>query len=155
MKKEIAKIEIQKIPDYEMDLSYLGTFGDEAGTYAIEHTEQTRWSYKYFNAENVENMEQARKNYNIMMKYERGELFHIGIKAVATIHTSHDGNSWLINRITSGGVWGIEQGYKGDEEDIQSIIEEQKDELRDVLLALDFPADEIDEKLKLAQVVNV
>lgn len=49
---------------------------------------------------------------------------------------------------------GIEQGYKGDEEDIQSIINEQKDELRDVLLALDFPADEIDEKLKLAQVVD-
>jgi len=35
-------------------------------------------------------------------------------------------------------LWGIEQGYKGDSEDIKEIETEQSDELKSILSALGF-----------------
>lgn len=142
--KKIEKITIKHIPDYDVDLSWLGTFSDTAGKFAIEHTQgNTRNSYKYFNADNVENMKQAQQNYNHIMKYDSGDLYAIGIKAEADIRTSDDGKNWLINHISSGGLWGIEMGYPNDREDIKEIEQEQLADLKDVLLQLGFTEDEI------------
>ena len=141
--KKINKITIKHIPDDDDDLSYLGTFGNNKGEYGIEHNGE-RGSYPYFNAENVSNMKEAKQNYETMMKYERGDLYSIGIKAEAEIHTQQDGNSfWKIDKITSGGLWSIEQGYKNDQEDIESIEQEQLEELKLTLKEFGFTDEEI------------
>ena len=84
--KKITKITVKHIPDYNADLSYLGTFSNKKGEYAIEHNGE-RNSYKYFNAENVSNKKEAQHNYNTIMKYDSGDLYSIGIKAEAEIQT--------------------------------------------------------------------
>ena|ERR1035437_1461373 len=138
--KKITKITIKHIPDYDADLSWIGTFSDTAGEFAIEHKQTERGQYKYFNPQKgaCEDMKQARRDYETMMKYERGDLYCIGVKAEAEIQTSEQGNIWNINRVSSAGLWGIEQGYKDDKKDIKEIEDEQADELKDILTALGF-----------------
>jgi hypothetical protein len=138
--KKIEKIIIKHIPDYDTDLSWLGTFSNEKGEHAIEHSEGGR-TYKYFNADNVENMKQARQNYEEMMKFERGESLMIGIKAQAEIRTSYNGKTWLCNAVSSGGLWGIEDSNEDDY--IKEVEHEQLADIKDVLKELGFTDDEI------------
>lgn len=148
--KRIDKIIVNKIPDYDCDLDWLGKFSNDKGRFAIKHN-GGRNSLPYFNAENVENMKQAKQNYKQMMKFETGELYMIGIKCTARIATSEDGKTWLINSVSSGGLWGIEQGYKGDDKDIESTIEEQGEELEKVLKEFGFSDKEIKEAYLLKE----
>lgn len=138
--KKINKIVIEAIPDYDTDLSYLGKFSDEAGEFAIEHNGE-RGSYAYFNADNVENMKQAKQNYERVMQYDSGELQDYGVKAYAEIHTSDDGNSWLINKISSGGLWGLSSD--GSKADFEDEAENQLSDLQDVLIQFGFSGKEI------------
>jgi hypothetical protein len=142
--KKINKITIKHIPDYDADLSWIGTFSNEAGEFAIEH-KGDRNSCKYFNPQKgaCEDIKQARRDYKTIMKYDSGELYCIGIKAEAEIATSEDGNTWNINRVSSAGLWGIEQGYKGDKKDNIQVEDEQIDELHAILEALGFTQKEI------------
>lgn len=143
--KKINRITISHVVDNDHDLSMLGSFSDKPGKYAIEH-DGGRNSYRYFNAENVSNTKEARENYEEMMKFERGELYMIGVRAYADIATKDDENfkSWTINRISSAGIWGITQGYKNDTEDIKEIEQEQLAEIKDILASLGFTASEIE-----------
>ena len=140
--KKINKIVIEAIADYDTDLSYLGKFSDEAGEFAIEHEQNNNRSYKYFNADNVENMEQAKQNYKRMMEYENGELQDYGVKATAEIYTSDDGKTWLINKIQSGGLWGLSSD--GTADDFEDEPENQKMDLIDVLQEFGFTIQEIE-----------
>lgn len=139
--KKIKAITIKAIPDYDSDLSFLGTFGNEAGEFAIKHNGE-RNSYPYFNADNVENMEQAQANYERIMKYDNGELQDYGVKAEAEILTSDDGRNWLINKVSSGGLWGLSSD--GTVEEFEDEAENQKMELIDVLQEFGFTIQEIE-----------
>lgn len=142
MQKKIEKIEIKRIHDPHTDLSYLGEFSDTEGEFAIEHHGE-RGTYKYFNADNVENMEQAKQNYERMMKYEHGDLADYGVRAEAEVHTSVDGGgNWLINNLTSGGIWG--NPSDASESEFKSLENTELDELKKVLKAFGFSEDEIE-----------
>ena len=150
--KQIRKIVIEKILDENPHLDYLGEFSDTAGEFAIEHEKYTNRTYKYFNAANVENKKQAMENYRRMMLYENGTLCDYGVMATAEVLTSFDtgakmeggkilkGN-WLINKIHSGGLWGLSSD--GEQADFDNEAQNQKDELKDVLLEFGFTEDQI------------
>lgn len=84
--------------------------------------------------------------------YERGDFFYIGISADATILTSYDGKSWLINTITSGGLWGIESD--SNESYLESVRMEEENELKDILLAFGFSQEEITGALDASETVT-
>lgn len=138
--KKINKVIVERIPDYDTDLSYLGTFGNEAGKFAVKH-DGNRNDYPYFNADNVENMKQAKQNYNRIMKYDSGELCDYGVKATAEVYTSQDGKSWKIDKITSGGLWGLSSD--GSTAEFDSEAENQRAELTDILKEFGFSEKEI------------
>ncbi|RTL06167.1 hypothetical protein EKK58_06005 [Candidatus Dependentiae bacterium] len=138
--KKIKHIKIIRGVDYDADLSDYGKFSNSEGEYSIKHNGGNN-SYRYFNAENVYNMEEARENYERVMSYERGEWYSMYIKAEATLYTSCHENSWLINKIHSGGVYGYESD--GDEDYLKDEENSQLNELKDVLLTLGFTDDEI------------
>lgn len=135
--KKINEIKIKRIADYDTDLSYLGTFSDKQGEYSIEHIRGERNSYKYFNADNVSNMEEAEQNYKRIMKYETGNLMDYGVEAEAVIYTSDDGGkNWLINKISSGGLWGLSSD--GDEADFEAEENQQMEDLKITLKEFGF-----------------
>lgn len=148
MAKKINKIIIEHVFDNDFYPDYLGTFSDEPGQFAVLHDKDGRNfnHYKYFNADNVEDMEQAEQNYKEMMRIERGEEYFIGIKATAEIATSLDNvfpaGNWLINKIHSGGLYGISSD--ATEAEKQKEESNQLEELKDVLLALGFTSEEIE-----------
>ena len=142
--KKINRIIIKKLLDTDADLSYLGKFSDDAGEFAVKHSDEIK-EYKYFNAGNVDNIKQAKKNYKRIMDYEKGRWSMIGIRADAKISTGQKG--WmLVNTLSSGGIWGIEDDW--DVKDYQEIINEQLYELKDVLRKLGFSKMQI-EKAKV------
>ena len=122
--------------DSNPDLSWLGVFSETKGKFAIEHEPNNNRSYKWFNAENVSNQEEAQQNYDQMMKYVNGHANQIGITAYAQIQIAD-----TIQKITSMGLWGIDsdnnEGY------IAEINKGQLDDLCDVLHSLGFSKEEI------------
>ena len=144
METTIKRIIIKKEVDNDTDLSHLGSFSNEKGKYAIEHSLGDSRTLNYFNADNVEDMQQAQQNYKRIMQYENGSVCDYGITAYAKLSTDQDTVpvSFLINTISSGGLWGIssdsEQSY------IKSVGKEQLIELKKVLLSLGFTKKEID-----------
>lgn len=140
---KVEKIVIEHRPDYDAPLDYLGHFGDVKGEFGIEHKSDERNAYKFFNAENVENMKQARENYKRMMQFQNGEVLCYGIVAKAHILTSNDGGKTALkNTITSGGLWGIESD--SDEEYFDEVNLGELNELKSVLYALGFDDEQID-----------
>jgi hypothetical protein len=144
MNKKITKITLKRELDTDPDLSWIGTFDNEAKSeFAIEHEPDNHRTFNWFNPQEgaVENKKQAKRDYDRMMAYENGHWNMIGIKAVAEVQTSENGREWLINHISSGGLWGIESD--SDEEYKKEIEQEQLAELTDALLAFGFTAEEI------------
>ena len=138
--KKINKITIKRQYDENPDLSYLGTFSDEPGKYAIG-TSGNSDVFQWFNADNVGNMKQARQNFKRMMEFETGDVHCIGIRAEAEIVTGQE-NFGTLNWIKSGGLWGIDSDAG---EDVMKEVEgDQLMELMDILIELGFTAKEIE-----------
>lgn len=135
-KKSIIKVWIEHTVDTDPDLSWLGVFSDKPGEFAIKHEPNNSRTWAYFNAENVENMEQAQQNYNQMMKYENGHANQIGITAMASIKIAD-----TIQTLTSFGLWGIDND--SNESYIAEINKEQLDDLCNVLHETGFTKEEI------------
>jgi hypothetical protein len=87
----------------------------------------------------------ALQNYDRMEQLNNGYFHYIGISAEAKVLTSYDGKNWLINTLSSGGLWGIESD--SDSEYINEVQSEQLSELKDVLIEYGFTEQEINEKL--------
>lgn len=75
-------------------------------------------------------------------QYKNDEFCFIGIRVKTQILTSYDKNSWLINEIQSGGLWGTESD-SGDEY-FKEIAEEEKEEVKTILLSMGFNEEEIE-----------
>jgi hypothetical protein len=132
--KKINKIIIEHIPDYDADLDWIGTFDNEPKSeFAIEHDVGNPQTYSWFNPQNgaVENKKQAKEDYKRMLAYENGDWGMIGIKATAEVYTSQNGREWKIDKITSGGLWGIET-----DSSLEYKIEVEKDEEADLFETL-------------------
>ena len=129
--KKINKITVKRIPDEYPDTSYLGEYSNKPGKYAIERENCGHREFRYFNPnwENYQGLtekeikEYCQQDYERMESLNAGNWCFIGIKAEVEIQTSEDGKNWLINKISSGGIWGIESGsgedYLKEEEDGQ------------------------------------
>ena len=141
--KKIKKIIIKRIPDYDADLSWIGTFSNEPEEFAIEH-DGGRNSFKYFNPQKgaCENKKQAKRDYERIMAYDRGDWGMIGIMAEAETAVSIGNNCWKLDKITSGGLWGIETD--SDETYLTDIENEQLTELKDYLKEYGFTNEDIE-----------
>lgn len=109
-------------------LDHLGSFSNTQGDHPIKHN-GARDTYPYFNADNVENMEQARQNYKHRMEYENSQTWDICIRASAEIVTNG-----LCNIISSGGLYEI--NCDSDKDYIKTVQEEQLEELKSCLNSL-------------------
>lgn len=117
LKKQLRK-EIDECPD----LDYLGVFSNQFKEGAIKHSDDPR-VYTYFIPENPEYGE---KDYQRMLKYCSGEICDYGIWADAEVEICG-----VIQRIRSGGLWGISSD--SDEDEIIAIEKEQMAELEQIL----------------------
>jgi hypothetical protein len=127
MKRSFLKsITIKKEIDTDSDLSYLGSFSETPGKFAVKHSDNPR-EYKYFNAENIK---QAKENYNRIIEFENGSVYSLGITAEAEVHIQHHGYS-RVHYIHSAGLWGIESDSGNDY--IKEVAEEQIQDLRENL----------------------
>lgn len=115
--------------------------------------DRERGEYQYFNPGSVElyrsgdkdawrtaMRENAKRDYERMESLERGDFCFIGIRADAEIGIPEDStipsSPMTIQRITSGGLWGIESD--SDAPYLKSVEQEQLDELKQQLRAIGF-----------------
>jgi hypothetical protein len=72
-----------------------------------------------------------------LKEYDAGQFCFIGIKVSTEILTSlNEGKDWLINTITSGGLWGIESD--SDSTYLKEVEQEEMIELEKTLNGLGF-----------------
>ncbi len=133
--KQINFITVERLEDNDTYLGYLGEFASEPGEFAIAHNGGIN-EHPWFNADNVEDMEQAQQNYDRIMQFERGEVQHVGIQAKAELQVNG-----VLTTIESSGLWGIESD--SDDSYIIGIEQEQVDELKEMLLELGFSQKEV------------
>lgn len=81
------------------------------------------------------------QDFKRMESLEHGNFCFIGIRAEAEIQTSEQGKDWLINHISSGGLWGIESD--SPESYFKEVAQQELAELEKLLLELNFTAEEI------------
>lgn len=147
--KKISSISIIQDPDYDADMSDLGTFGPEPkDKFAVNHHKAqgfaNRNTFEWFNPQPgiCETKKDALSIYERMMDYEKGNWYMLSISATAHIQTSQDGKTWKLDKITSGGLYGIESD--ADESDKKEIASDQLQELKTTLQEFGFTKEEID-----------
>ena len=142
--KKLISITIERRPDYDADLSYLGTFDDNAKSdLAIEHEPNNHCVFHWFNPQpgTCETKEDAQKIYKRMMDYERGEWGMCSVRAVAEVQTSSTDSCWTRHEIASSGLYSIEDD--GDGNYFDEIGNDQLAELHGSLKDFGFSDDEI------------
>lgn len=148
MHKRIVQIGVKRMHDEHPDPSSVGRLtGEPLSPLSIPWEMASGWSEDarkgnaFFTSLNARTAEEARQDYDRMVDYQKGDWWYIGIRATARIETSHDGQTWLVNRVSSGGLWGIESD--AGEEYFQEVRGEELAELAGVLEALGFEKDAI------------
>lgn len=131
--KEIRKVTLCREVDVDPDLSYLGEFGSSRREGAIEHEPGNPRTYSYFYPANPK---YGRQDYERVLAHDNGGWCHVGVVARAEVVVSG-----VIQRVTSGGLWGIESD--SDPEHFEAVEKEQLEELGDVLVALGFTEGEV------------
>lgn len=116
MTKEIESILCQQTFDDDGDISYLQQYD--------------------INSKNPDERQNAKQDKKRLEAYYNNEWHFVGIQAVAEIRI--DG---LLQTISSGGLWGIESD--SSDEYFDEIFEEEKEQLKDVLLQLGFTEKQI------------
>jgi hypothetical protein len=99
-----------------------------------------RREYRYFNAcvenykgESPEDIRKyVRQDYGRMESLNRGEWCFIGIRAEAEVQVGSD----VVQRITSGGLWGVESD--SDKDNLESTAREELAQLKTELIGLGF-----------------
>jgi hypothetical protein len=169
-KRKIFKITIRHILDENPDTSWMGEYSDtRTSEYSIDRQERGECGcgeYRYFNpsfnyvdktgkalAENTpeEVHKYVAEDYARMERLNAGGWYFMGIKAVAEVGLSKDGGHYYkIDRLTSGGLWGIES-----DSEPSYIAEVEQDELADLkstLLAYGFGRSVVAKAIKAAEV---
>jgi hypothetical protein len=113
--------------------------GNSIGSREFEYFNPNWENYKGLPAEEIRKY--CRQDYERMEQLERGYFHFIGIRAECSIgipqpHFSSNGTPYLTQKLTSGGLWGIESDQS--KTDFEETEREQLDELRDVLSGLGF-----------------
>lgn len=116
MTKEIESILCQQIFDDDGDISYLQQYD--------------------INSKNPDERQNAKQDKKRLEAYYNNEWHFVGVQAVAEIRI--DG---LLQIISSAGLWGIESD--SSDEYFDEVFEEEKEQLKDVLLQLGFTEKQI------------
>jgi hypothetical protein len=148
--KKISEIVIQKVNDDYPDISYLGTFSNTpAAQFSILRSEEItgveKGTYPYFNAANVDSMEQAMENYQRALAFDRGDVVSLGVRAAAHVKTSANGKEWMLHTIKTGGLYGVDSDSEQDY--FSEIATQELAELCDVLREFGFTQQDIDNAL--------
>lgn len=146
LSKSIRKIEVITVTDESPDTSFLGEYSNEATSpAAIDRKacgDWTRGEYQYFNpamtGDETGNAESPAQDYARFEALNRGDWHFIGVQARAEIVIGD-----VIQRITSGGLYGIESD--SDAAYVTSVKKEELNGLVEILLAMGFTA--FDDKL--------
>ena len=85
------------------------------------------------------------QDYRRMEALNNGDFSFLGISAEARVLTSTDGQNWLINTLSSGGLWGIESDAGSY---ITEVEDEELENLKVVLKEYGFSDEEITEAFK-------
>lgn len=158
IKTKIESIKIERIPDDNLDLSYLGEYtskvpdkADINRNNAFLRVNRGRNEYKYFIPANrvestrrdlirmgwnkqdaeVQARKQNRQDFERMEEFAAGDVSCMGIKAIANLLVPLGENYWIHQSVESGGLWGIESD--SNEEYIKEVAEEELSELREIL----------------------
>ena len=116
MTKEIESILCQQTFDDDEDISYLQQYD--------------------INSKNPDERQNAKQDKKRLEAYYNNEWHFVGVQAVAEIRING-----LLQTISSGGLWGIESD--SSDEYFDEIFEEEKEQLKDVLLQLGFTEKQI------------
>lgn len=116
MTKEIESISCQQIFDVDGDISYLQQYD--------------------INSKDTEERKYALQDKKRLEAYYNDEWYFIGIQAVAEIRING-----ISQTISSGGLYGIESDNSNEYFD--EVFEEEKEQLKDVLLQLGFTEKQI------------
>lgn len=140
---KIENLEIIRELDHDPDFSWIGSYSDKPGKGAIDLIERGDWergNYRYFNPANEENAEQE---YARMQTYNHGDWCFVGIRAVAEVIVKG-----TIQKIHSGGLWGIESD--SGESYFKEVAKEEYQTLCNVLKSMGIkkipPMPEIEDK---------
>ena len=146
--KRIESVTIKKLYDESPDTSYIGEFTD-----TLEEGVIIRATGEYYNPsqEDQEIPDRGREcrffkpyaggekpgskdyekyglqDYKRMEALNQGDFCFLGIRAEAVTARSTDGKTWKMDKITSGGLWGIESD-SGD----SYLLEEAKSQLNEL-----------------------
>jgi hypothetical protein len=124
----VESVSIERVPDHDPDLSYLGDADNYAGINADE-------AAKYL-AQDRERLD----------AYNRGEWWCEGVRAVAKIiiPTSIEGGWIATDEIRSPGIWGVESD--SDESHFAELAKEEMHQLHEILRdGYRFPDEELRE----------
>jgi hypothetical protein len=135
--KKIQEIRIKHITDPEPDLSHLETVIEDG--HIVSSCQYTDDDIRTEGLEKV--MEWAREDQARIVSYGT-EWHNIGIRAVADVRTSENGREWLINHISSGGLWGVESD--SDESYFEEVAQDEVSALMDTLQEYGFTKAEVD-----------
>lgn len=150
--KQILDIKIEHLHDDDPDTSWLGKYSTKKEKFAIDRKmmgvlEHRIWEYQYFIPANppTSKCRRARSyewkfcldDFWTMEKINRGDIWFIGIRAVARILVND-----TIETIHSGGLYGIEQPSL-DNSHVEEVEQEQMKELYDILKQLGFKDSDI------------
>jgi hypothetical protein len=167
MAKKIGEIRIVHGTDNDPDLSYLGTYTDSLtdgiivrkyGQFyedlsEIEEIPTKSTEYRGFKPSNMRESENdpnykkyAIQDYERMEQINNGNVGFICISAEAEVLTSTDRKNWLINTLSSGGLYGIESD--SDNSYIESVEKEELDQLKEVLKEYGFTEKQINKSFE-------
>ncbi len=138
----IKEICIKHLDDYDADLSYLETKFDEDKQEIISSMRYTNEDIKTQGWAQIKcwiDEDQAR-----LQEFYSGGLGCIGIKAKTLIYIPKGSDTYLMQEIASGGLWGIESD--SDDQSIKEIEDSQLADLKDTLDQLGISYENIEVK---------
>jgi hypothetical protein len=144
--KSIESVKIVREPDDCPDISHLGEYSGSPGEPdrtidRQERGEQSRGEYRYFIA--AMSGEETGNPASVEQDYQRAEAFNRGEWHLVVIHARADIRvNGVFQSVTSGYIGGTESD--SEEMDFEQIQSDQLSELRGILAALGFSAEEID-----------
>jgi hypothetical protein len=129
------------IVDESPDLSSIGEYSNSAKSPAAidrqERGDMGRNELRYFNpaltGEETGNPESPEQDYKRMEAYNAGEWHMCGVRASVVLSIPH-GDSFITQKITSPGLWGIESD--SGEDYFNEVFAEESDTLADMLREL-------------------
>lgn len=165
--KRIAKITVRTMLDECPDTSWLGEYTDDLEPGIIvrvarEYCERLPEDYElpprgrefrgfrpYAGGEQPGTEDYCKygmQDFERMESFAKGDWHFVGIRAEAEVLSSRNGKEWLINRLSSGGLWGIESDSEASYFD--EVKREEIQELKATLMEYGFTRKQIESAFK-------